>query len=114
MRRDPFSSAALRVILLCLAAVTLPAQVLVTLGDNLSSSSVTGGQTVTLTAQVSGSSNTAVNFTFSPSVAGASIGSPSTSNAITTITYTAPAVITSRQTITATATSVAEPTEAAA
>ena len=54
--------AAFRLALLCLVAGALQAQVLVTLGDNLSSSNVTGGQTVTLTAQVTGSTNTSVTF----------------------------------------------------
>jgi len=106
-------SAALRWVLFCLAAGALHGQVLVTLGDNLSSSNVSGGQTVTLTAQVTGSSNTSVTFSFSPGVSGATVGTPTVSGAITTITYKAPPVVTSQQTVTATATSVADPTQAA-
>ena len=113
MRLERSSSAARRLGLLCLAAGALQGQVLVTLGDNISSNNVTGGQTVTLTAQVTGSGNTSVTFNFSPSVAGATVGTPTVNNAITTITYKAPAVIGTRQTVTATATSVADPSQSA-
>ena len=106
-------SAALRLGFLSLAAGALHAQVLVTLGDSLGSNNVVGGQTVTLTALVTGSANTAVTFTFSPSVAGATIGTPSVNGGITTVTYKAPGVIAARQTVTATATSVADPSQSA-
>ena len=99
--------------LLLFTAAVLPAQVLVTLGDNLSSSNVSGGQTVTLTAQVTGASNTSVTFSFSPSVSGAAVGTPTVNGAITTVTYKAPALVTARQTVTATATSVADTTQSA-
>ncbi len=107
-------TAALRWGSLCLVAGALHAQVLVTLGDNLSSSNVAGGQTVTLTAQVTGSANTSVTFNFSPSVSGAAVGAATVNNGITAITYKAPTVIGARQTVTATATSVADPTQSAA
>ncbi len=113
MRHYRSLSAALRWISLCLAAGALHGQVLVTLGDNLSSSNVSGGQTVTLTAQVTGNSNTSVTFSFSPGVSGATVGTPTVSGAITTITYKAPSVVTSQQTVTATAISVADTTQAA-
>lgn len=112
MRLHTFRLLVSRLALFCLAAA-LHAQVLVTLGDNLSSSNVTGGQTVTLTAQVTGSGNTSVTFTFSPTVSGASVGTPTVNGAITTITYKAPSVVTAQQTITATATSAADPAQAA-
>ncbi len=65
-----------------------------------SSASLTGGQSTTLNATVTGSSNTAVNWSLSPAVGSVSNG-----------VYTAPASIASAQTITVTATSVADPTK---
>jgi len=113
VRLHRFSSLALRLGLFCLAGGALDGQVLVTLGDNLTSGNLSGGQTVTLTAQVTGSTNVSVTFSFAPTVSGVTIGTPSTTNAITSITYKAPPVITARQTVTATATSVADPTQSA-
>jgi cytochrome c553 len=66
------------------------------------SASLTGGQSTTLTANVSGSSNTSVNWSVSPSV-GAVVGG----------VYTAPATIASAQTVTVTASSAADATKSA-
>jgi hypothetical protein len=64
---------------------------------------LTSSQTQTFTATVSGNSNTAVTWSLSPLV-----GSISTAGV-----YTAPASITSAQTVTVTATSVADPSVSA-
>jgi hypothetical protein len=67
-----------------------------------SAASLSQGQSATLTATVTGSSNTGVNWSLSPSVGTLANG-----------VYTAPASIASAQTVTATASSMADPTKTA-
>jgi uncharacterized protein (TIGR03437 family) len=95
---------------LCLTAAALHAQgVLVTLSTT--ANSLQGNQTATLTALVTGNADTAVTWnvpsagTLGPAVVG--------TGGITTNTYKAPPLISSHQTITITATSHADPTQAA-
>ena len=108
------TSILLRASLLCLAAGALHGQVLVSLGAS-GCSALQGGQSCTLTARVTGSPNTTVTFSFSPTVPGATPGLPTNpdSTGLTTETYKAPNFVTARQTVTATATSVSDPTQAA-
>src|SRR5437588_159670 len=79
--------------------------------------SVVVGQTQAFTATVTGSTNTNVNWTLTQAGAACSpscgtIAPPSTANGIST-TYTAPAAVPPIQTVTLTATSVADPTKSA-
>ncbi len=67
-----------------------------------SSASLTGGQSVTFTPTVTGSSNTAVNWSLSPAV-----------GTVTNGVYAAPAVISLQQTVTVSAASAADPTKIA-
>ena len=92
-------------LLLCLAAAGY-AQILVSLGTTTGCGSLTGGQTCTLTAAVTGTANATVTWNFSPTVAGAVLGPVNAPNSAgqTTRTYTAPQVITQKQVVTATAT----------
>ena len=77
-------------LLLCLAAGSLRAQILVSLGTTTACGNLTGGQTCTLTAQVTGTANTAVTWAFNPTVAGAVLGPVNAPNGAgqTTRTYT--------------------------
>ena len=72
--------------------------------------SLGAGGTCTLSARVTGLSPATVTFDFNPpaSVTGGTVGAPVGPNAtgLTTITYTAPSPVLSRQTITVTATAV--------
>jgi len=97
------------------AAGALHGQVLVSLGASTGCGSLQGGQTCTLTARVTGAANLAVTWSFSPSVAGAVAGTGTApdSTGLSTNTYKAPSFITVPQTVTATATSVADPSQAA-
>ena len=94
------------------AAGALRGQTTVSLGASSNGSSagcaLSGGQTCTLTARVTGLANSAVTFTFSPTVAGVMIGTPTgpDGTGLSRITYIAPTLITSRQTVTATATAI--------
>ena len=99
--------------LLCAVGGAARAQVLVSLGTSTNCSTLQGGQTCTLTARVTGATNTAVTWAFSPTVAGVSTGPPSGPDAtgLTTNTYKAPTVVAARQVVTATATSVADPSQ---
>ncbi|MBS1824099.1 MAG: IPT/TIG domain-containing protein [Acidobacteria bacterium] len=90
---DPTRSAA--------ATITLNPPVTVTI--NPATASLTAGQTQQFTAAVSGSSNTAVTWSL-----GATAGSLSSTGL-----YTAPASVTSQQTVQVRATSVADPTRSA-
>src|ERR1022692_1230737 len=65
-----------RASLVCLAAGALPAQVQVSLGAGSGCNALQGGQTCTLSARVSGAANFNVAWTFSPPVAGATLGVP--------------------------------------
>src|SRR5580692_3034573 len=102
------TSILLRASLVCLAAGGLHGQVLVSLGAGSGCNALGGGQTCTLTARVTGTPNTAVTWSFSPIVPGAAPGVPTAPDAtgLSTDTYKAPSFITSRQAVTATATSV--------
>src|ERR1035438_6981519 len=93
------TSILLRASLLCLAAGALHGQVLVSLGAS-GCSALQGGQTCTLTARVTGSPNTTVTFSFSPTVPGATPGLPTNPDAtgLTTDTYKAPNFVTARHT----------------
>ena len=82
------------------AAVTLN-PVVVTLSDG-GSTSLTGGQSTTFKAKVSGTSDTAVTWSLNPQV-----------GTITSGVYKAPAPIASQQTVQIVATSVADPTKSA-
>jgi uncharacterized protein (TIGR03437 family) len=110
VRVDRSFSKFLRVLPLCLTAGALQAQVIVTLST--SANSLQGNQTANLTALVTGNTNTAVTWSLSPNVGTLGAGSGPT-NGISTNTYKAPTLISSRQTITITATSVADATQAA-
>jgi len=90
---DSTKSASATVNLVPVAAVSL----------NPSTVSLTAGQSQGFTASVSGSTNTAVNWTVLPSNVGTFVNG----------TYTAPSIINSPQTITITATSQADPTKSA-
>jgi uncharacterized protein (TIGR03437 family) len=94
-----------------LTVAALHAQVLVTLST--SANSLQGGQTATLTALVTGSTNTAVNWSMSPAVGTLGTGSGPDAGGISTNTYRAQTLISSAQTITITATSQADGTKAA-
>ena len=98
-----------------MAAGALHGQVLVSLGAAAGCGALQGGQTCTLTARVTGATNTAVTWSFSPTVSGAVIGAGTApdSTGLSTNTYKAPNFITTGQVVTATATSVADPTQAA-
>ncbi|SPE30735.1 Ig domain protein, group 2 domain protein [Candidatus Sulfopaludibacter sp. SbA6] len=115
MRLDRSFSILLRVWLLGVAAGALHGQVLVSLGAGSGCGSLQAAQTCTLTARVTGATNQAVTWSFSPAVSGAAIGTGSApdSTGLSTNTYKAPNFITTAQTVTATATSVADPTQAA-
>lgn len=99
--------------LLYFLASTAHAQVLISLSTT--SNSLLGGGSANLTALVTGATNKAVTWSASPTVEGASLGtgSPADPGGLSTNTYKAPPVIASRQTVTITATSVADPTQSA-
>ena len=111
MRSNRWFSRFLRVAPLCLTAAALHAQVLVTLSTT--SNSLQGNQTATLTALVTGATNTAVTWSISPSVGTLGPASGPGANGISTNTYRAPTLISSHQTVTITATSVADSSQAA-
>ena len=112
MRLHRSYSLVLRVLLLCAAADRLAGQTSVSLGASSNSSSsscsLSGGQTCTLTARVVGLANPAITFTFSPTITGAVLGTQTGPDVtgLSRIAYTAPNIITSRQTVTATATAI--------
>jgi len=108
---DRSFSRLLRVLPLVLTAAALHAQVLVTLST--SANSVQGNQTATLTALVTGNANAAVSWSLSPNVGTLGAGSGPDAGGLSTNTYRAPTLISSHQTITITATSVADPSRAA-
>jgi uncharacterized protein with LGFP repeats len=110
VRAERSFSGFLRVLPLCLTAAALHAQAIVTLST--SASSLQGNQSATLTALVTGNSNAAVNWSVSPDVGTLGTGSGPT-NGVSTNTYRAPTLISSRQNITITATSAADGVTAA-
>ena len=91
---------------LCVTAAALHAQVLVTLSTT--ANTLQGNQTATLTALVTGATDTAVTWSFSPNVGTLGPASGPGTNGISTNTYQAPAVISKQQTVTITATSAAD------
>jgi len=97
-------------LLLVLAAGGLRADTLISLGASTTGGSgcaLSGGATCNLSALVTGVTPATVTFDFSPTVAGAVIGTPvGPNNGLTTITYKAPSPVAARQTITVTATAV--------
>jgi uncharacterized protein (TIGR03437 family) len=96
---------------LFLAAAALHAQVLV--GLSTSANTLLGGQSATLTALVTGTTNTVVTWNRSPGVGTLGTGSAPNAGGLSTNTYTAPTLISTAQTITITATSAADPTKIA-
>jgi len=112
VRPDRSFSRFLRVLPLCLTAAALHAQqVLVTLSTT--ANTLQGNQTATLTALVTGAANTAVTWSFSPNVGTLGPASGPGTSGLSSNTYKAPPLISSRQTITITATSVADSSQAA-
>jgi uncharacterized protein (TIGR03437 family) len=97
---------------LCLTAAALHAQVTVLITLSTSANTLQGNQTATLTALVTGTATTGVTWSVSPNVGTLGSAIPGTGG-ISTNTYKAPALISSHQTVTVTATSVADPTQAA-
>ena len=96
----------LRVLPLCLTAAALHAQVLVSLSTT--ANTLQSNQTATLTALVTGATNTAVTWSFSPNVGTLGSASGPDAGGVSTNTYQAPAVISKQQTVTITATSAAD------
>ena len=96
-----------------LAAGTLHAQVVVTLSTT--SNNLLANQTATLNALVTGATNPSVVFTAISSTGqdfSADLGtSTAKGNGTTQVVFTAPTVISTHQTITVTAKSVADPTQ---
>jgi uncharacterized protein (TIGR03437 family) len=91
---------------LCLTAAALHAQVLVSLSTT--ANTLQSNQTATLTALVTGATNTAVTWSFSPNVGTLGPASGPDAGGVSTNTYQAPAVISKQQTVTITATSAAD------
>jgi uncharacterized protein (TIGR03437 family) len=102
----------LRLLLLCIAAGALNGQVLVTLST--SSNSLTSGQSITLTALVTGPSGSNLAVAWSLSGAGTlGQGNAPSASGTSVNNYVAPSPISTRQTITITATSKQDPTKSA-
>jgi uncharacterized protein (TIGR03437 family) len=101
----PFSACFL-LLLLGLAAGSLRADVLVSLGTSTSCGTLSGAQNCTLTARVTGLADQSVTWSFSPTVVGATLGNPVGPDATgqTTRVYTAPNLVAARQTVIATVT----------
>src|SRR5208337_4201752 len=93
---DPGKTASVSLVL---KPVGNPAVPTLSLSLSAGSVSLTGGQSATFTSTVSGTSNTAVTWSISPQV-----------GTITNAVYQAPSIIASQQTVTVTATSVADST----
>ena len=114
MRSTRTTSLLFRLLLLRLAAGALQGAVSITL--SAVPSTLTDGQTASLKALVTGTTTTAaVTWNFTPTVAGATVGTPSGPDAsgTTTGTYIAPAPVTAASKVTVTATSVEDPTKTA-
>ena len=114
MRRNRSTSLLLRLLPLSLAVGALHGAVSITLST--SSSALTDGQTANLVALVLGAgTNTGVLWSFTPAVAGATIGPPSGPDASGTSTnsFTAPTPVTAATRVTVTATSLQDPTKTA-
>ena len=74
-----------------------------------STTSLQGGQKSTLTATVTGPANPAVTWSANPVVVGATLPATGSLNgSVTTNTFTAPSLVTVKQAVTVTATSVAD------
>jgi uncharacterized protein (TIGR03437 family) len=95
----------------CGAAIALRAAVLVTLSST--SLSLTSGQSITLTALVTGATDRGVTWSISSQAGTLGIGNPADSTGTSTNNYVAPATITQRQNVTITAASVADNTKSA-
>ena len=91
------------------AAVTVTAPPPVTVSISPTSSSLQAGQSQQFTATVTGTTNTAVNW----SVNGIIGGSSTTGVVSSTGLYTAPPTVTANQTVTVTASSIADPNQSA-
>lgn len=104
-------------LLLALAAGSLHAQpVLATLGTSTGCGNLTSGQSCTLTARVTGLANASVSWSFTPNVSGVTLGTPVGPDPTgqTSRTYTAPNIVTAKQTVTATVTASDNVTKASA
>lgn len=97
---DPSETASVAIVLKPSGNVTQPA--IIGISVSPSTASLSAGQRATFTASVSGTSNTAVTWSMNPPV-----------GAILNGVYTAPASITTSQSVTITATSVAESSKSA-
>jgi len=97
--------------MLFLAASTLQGAVIVTL--SIQPNTLSDGQTATLKALVTGTTNTGVSWNFTPTVAGAAIGPPSGPDAAgtTTNSYKAPSPVNTITTVTVTVTSLQDPSQ---
>ena len=93
-----------------MAAAAPASAVIVTL--SASPSTLSGGEVSNLKAFVTGAANAAVTWSISPSVGTLGAGTPAVSGT-STDTYTAPALITTKQSVTITVTSVADTTQTA-
>ena len=100
-----------RLLLLSLAATALQGAVIVTL--SIQPNTLSDGQTATLKALVTGTTNTGVSWSFTPTVAGATIGPPSGPDASGTSTnsYKAPSPVNTITTVTVTVTSLQDPSQ---
>jgi uncharacterized protein (TIGR03437 family) len=109
-------SACFLLLLLGLAAGSLRAQVLVSLGTSTNCGTLSGAQSCTLTARVTGLSDQSVTWSFNPTVAGATLGNPvgPDSTGQTSRVYTAPNLVAARQTVTVTVTASDGATKASA
>jgi uncharacterized protein (TIGR03437 family) len=97
-----------------LALTALPARAGVLVSLSSTSNALEGGGSAALTALVTGSSNTSVTWSLNPPAGSlASASGTAGAGGITTNLYTAPASINVAQTVTITATSVADPTQSA-
>ena len=113
MRLNRTTSLLFRLLLLSLAVGALHGAVSITLST--SSNALTDGQTANLVALVLGTTNNGVAWSFTPTVAGATIGPPSGPDASGTSTnsYTAPTPVTATTKVTVTAASLQDPTKTA-
>ena len=100
-----------RLLLLSLAASALQGAVIVTL--SIQPNTLSDGQTASLKALVTGTTNTGVSWSFTPTVAGATIGPPAGPDATgtTTNSYKAPSPVNTTTTVTVTVTSLQDPSQ---
>ena len=111
MRRSRSTTLFVRLLLLSLAASALHGAVIVTL--SVQPNTLSDGQTASLKALVTGTTNAGVSWSFTPTVAGATIGPPAGPDAAgtTTNSYTAPSPLNTTTTVTVTVTSLQDPSQ---